>query len=539
LTALLVGFACYLTWPQCLYLATRVASHDDAFFSTWRVAWIAHALRTDPSRLYDANIFYPDRGTLANSDAVILEGALGSPFLWAGASPVVVYNLLLLGGIVASGLGMFLLARHLTGDSLAGLVAAAVFMMVPYRVEHFEHLELQWTCFIPLSFWAIHKAFDESSFVHGLLAGALVWLQLIACVYYGIFLGFVVFVLSLLLLIPTRNSNRPFTALLGVMAGGLVAVLLALVSLRPYLDNVSRLGMRPTTEIVAFSAVFRSYLSAPVENWLWGWTSPMFHGDELHLFPGVIATLLALAGLALAPRRTAVVYGIILLLGVELSLGLNGRLYSFLLHYVSPLQGLRAPARASIFAFAALAVLAGFGTRALRQKRPEGRPLMMASVAVIAALCIEFGSAPMRLQPAPRTPPLYRFLKQLPPGVVAEFPIPRRFGWSAYDTLYMFSSISHWYPLVNGYSGFIPEHYRQTISLLSGFPDGASLKRLREIGARYVIVHQHGYQPEEYNAIIFRLRARRDVVPFGRYQDVEGGQAELFELAPHPGSDPG
>jgi hypothetical protein len=84
LTALLVSFACFLTWPQCLYLATRVASHDDGFFSPWRVAWIAHALRTDPSRLYDANIFYPDRGTLANSDAVILEGALGSPFLWAG-----------------------------------------------------------------------------------------------------------------------------------------------------------------------------------------------------------------------------------------------------------------------------------------------------------------------------------------------------------------------------------------------------------------------------------------------------------------------
>jgi len=533
-----MGFTCYLTWPQCLYLATRVASHDDAFFSTWRVAWIAHALRTDPSRLYDANIFYPDRGTLANSDAVILEGGLGSPFLWAGASPVVVYNLLLLGGIVASGLGMFLLVRYLTGDSMAGLVAAAVFMMVPYRVEHFEHLELQWTCFIPLSFWAIHKACDESSFAHGLLAGAFVWLQLIACVYYGIFLGFVIFVLSVLLLIPTRNSNRSFNALLGLMAGGLVAVLLALMSLRPYLDNVSRLGMRPTEEIVAFSAVFSSYLSAPIENWLWGWTSPMFHGDELHLFPGVIATLLALAGLALAPRRTAIVYGIVLLLGVELSLGLNGRLYSFLLHYVSPLQGLRAPARASIFAFAALAVLAGFGMRALRQKQPEGRPLMMASVAVIAALCIEFGSAPMRLQPAPRTPPLYRFLTQLPPGVVAEFPIPRRFGWAAYDTLYMFSSISHWYPLVNGYSGFIPEHYRQTISLVSGFPDGASLKRLREIGTRYVIVHQHGYKPEEYNAIIFRLRARRDVVPFGRYQDVEGGYAELFELAPHPGSDP-
>src|SRR5512139_916615 len=101
-TVVLMSLACYLTWPQCLYLATRVASHDDGFFGVWRMAWIAHALRTDLSRLYDANIFYPDRGTLANSDAVILQGALASPLLWAGASPVVVYNLLVLGGIVAS-----------------------------------------------------------------------------------------------------------------------------------------------------------------------------------------------------------------------------------------------------------------------------------------------------------------------------------------------------------------------------------------------------------------------------------------------------
>ena len=532
-----MSFVCFLTWPQCLYLATRVASHDDGFFGAWRVAWIAHALRTDPSQLYDANIFYPDRGTLANSDAVILEGALGSPLLWAGASPVVVYNLLVLGGIVASGLGMFLLARHLTGDSLAGFVAAAVFMMVPYRVEHFEHLELQWTCFIPLSFWAIHKAIDESSVVHALLAGVFVWLQLIACVYYGVFLGAVIFVLSGLLLIAARNSNRPVKPLIGLMAGGLVAVLLAIVSLRPYFANASRLGTRSLTDIGAHSAFFSSYLSAPAENWLWGWTSPMFSGDELHLFPGIIASLLALVGLAFAPRRTSIIYGIILLLGVELSLGLNGRLYPFLLEHVSPLQGLRAPARASIFAFAALAVLAGFGMRAIRQKQLEGRQLMTASL-VVGALCIEFGSAPMRLQPAPRTPPLYRFLAQLPQGAVAEFPMPPPFSAFAYNTLYMFNSIAHWYPLVNGYSGFIPEHYQQTMTMMSGFPDSSSLKRLREIGARYVIVHSHGYEPEEYDAIIMRLRRRHDVVPFGRYQDVEGGHAELFELAPHSRLDP-
>src|SRR5262249_24366629 len=101
-----------LAWPQALHMRDAVANHDDPYFSAWRLAWIAHALRVDPSRLFDANIFYPEPRTLAYSDATLLEGALAAPFLWAGLSPVLIYNLLLLGAIAASGLGMFVLVRH-------------------------------------------------------------------------------------------------------------------------------------------------------------------------------------------------------------------------------------------------------------------------------------------------------------------------------------------------------------------------------------------------------------------------------------------
>jgi hypothetical protein len=529
LILIFVVLACYLTWPQCVFLTTRIAAHDDGLFSPWRLAWIAHALRTDPSRLYDANIFYPDRGTLANSDAVILQGALGSPLLWAGASPVTAYNLLLLGGIVASGIAMFVLARHLTGDDRAALVAAVIFMMVPYRVEHFEHLELQWACFIPLTFWMVHRAFQESSFRHGVLAGVCVWFQLIACVYYGVFLGLMLLPLTTVLLV-TAKPNRPIRILAGLLAGGLVAAGLALVSMRPYLENVSRVGMRAPAEVSIHSAVFRSYLSAPVENWLWGWTSPMFHGDELHLFPGLIAILLALVGLAVAPRRTALVYALVVTLGVELSLGLNGWLYPWLLDRLPALQGLRATARASIFAFTALAVLAAFGVRWLLEKWPVQHRMIARVAVVLAALSIEYGSAPMNLLAAPSPAPVYQLLQQLPKGALAEFPMPRRLQGSAYDPLYMFSSTSHWFPLVNGYSGFIPEQYQKTLDLMSSFPDDTAIARLRKVGTRYVIVHEHGYSREDHLAIISKLRARRDVVPFGRYRDVHGLYAELFEL---------
>ena len=55
--AVVAALTFFLTWPQGLYLGTKVAAHNDPYFSTWRLAWIAHALRVDPHHLYDTNIF--------------------------------------------------------------------------------------------------------------------------------------------------------------------------------------------------------------------------------------------------------------------------------------------------------------------------------------------------------------------------------------------------------------------------------------------------------------------------------------------------
>ena len=125
------------------------------------------------------------RRARAAAPGLLVGAVVAAPLLWAHAPIVLVYNLLLLGGIAASGIAMFALARRLTGHAGAALVSAAVFTMAPYRLEHFMHLELQWTMWMPLAFWAVHRAFDERPLKWGILAGLFVWLQVISCVYYG------------------------------------------------------------------------------------------------------------------------------------------------------------------------------------------------------------------------------------------------------------------------------------------------------------------------------------------------------------------
>ena len=203
--AFLSALTIIITWPQALHLSSR-AGHDDPLFSIWRCRGCPRACTT--GHLFDANIFYPHVHTLAYSDAMLFEGLVAAPLLWAGVNPILVYNLMFFAAIISSGAGMFVLVRYLTGDIRAALVSAAVFTLAPYRIEHFIHLELQWTVWMPLTLWALHRTLDEGTLELGALTGLFLWLQVISCVYYGAFLGVIVSALAVLLMASRPDQAR-------------------------------------------------------------------------------------------------------------------------------------------------------------------------------------------------------------------------------------------------------------------------------------------------------------------------------------------
>ena len=522
--ALLVALTVLLTWPQALHLGTKVAAHDDPLFSIWRLAWVEHALSAAPRTLFDANIFHPHLRTLAYSDAMLLEAMLAAPWLWADVNPVLVYNVLLLAGMVLSGLGMFVLARHLTGDLDAALVSAVVFTLVPYRIEHFMHLELQWTVWMPLALWATHRAFEDGSVRFGLLTGLLLWLQVISCVYYGAYLGVIVAALAILLMLAQPRLARRAIVPLGL--GAIVAAVLTLPYAMPYIETTRLLGPRNPGEVANFSAQLDSFFLTPQQNWLWGWTAFKFGGNELHLFPGVAAIGLAILALALRPRRQVWIYLALAALAATFSLGSNGTLYRWLHEYVWVFRGFRAPARFAILACCALAVLAGFGFQALQRVaavRPVRRVLL---ATVLVAIGVECGSAPMILADVPKgVPDIYKFLRTVDQAAIVEFPMVD------YDLtpLFMYGSTFHWHRLVNGYSGYEPPDYRETRERMRHFPDDASIARLNELGVRYVLVHQAYYKAEDFADVMDRVLRRPELVPTGHYRDWKA-DTQIFEL---------
>ena len=526
ITVLFVLLTAVMTWPQAIVLKTHALDHQDVFFNLWRLRWVAHALSTSPANLFNANIFHPEPGVLAYSDAMLVQGVLAAPILWAGVPPVLVHNLFLLGAIVASAVGAYVLARHITGSAAGGVMAGVIFAFAPYRFEHYMHMELQWTLWMPWALWALQRTLESGSLRFGLLTGLFAALQMASSVYYGVFLFMAIAAVGGTQLITLRRQHlaRVVRALL---LGGALAASVSWVYSLPYSAAAARVGTRSTHDVKRFSARPRDYLVTTPTNILHG--SPDAGAPERRLSPGILPPLLALIGLLLIPpTATAVAYLIGLVVAFEVSLGAYGQLYPALFEHIGVIRGLRAPARASALFLLFLGVLAAYGIAALTRTTPERIRRALAAV-LCGLVLLEYRVSPIPLVPYPNdAPPLYELLARRPPGIVVEFPVPRPGAPPYYDPRYAYMSTFHWMPLLNGYSGFYPPSYLRRLGRLADFPDDASVASLRRENVKYVIVHEEGYLPGERARIVERL-LRLGAIPLSDLND-GWGVGTLLEM---------
>jgi len=509
-----------MTWPQAAHLVAGGRQHQDVYFNLWRLRWIAHALSTAPGKLFDGNIFYPEPRTLTLSDAMPVEGLFGAPWLWAGLPPVLVHNLLLLGAIWGSGLAMFVFVRRLTGCFAAGVLAGIVFAFVPYRFEHYMHLELQWTMWTPLAFWALHRTLESGAIRDGVATGAFVALQMLSSIYYGIFLAtLLTIVAGLLLIADLRRAKRPLAAL---ATGGLVAVVVCGAYSIPYLETKAATGGRGPEELVRFSARPSRYLVATPDNVLWGRAFAGRGRMERRLFLGATPVFLAMIGLLLVrPDRIALAYLIAAVVAFEMSLGLSGYVYPLLYEHVPVFQGLRALARLGIFVAFFVATLAARGYVAITAGwRPLPRRLLAGVLAL--GLLAEYRIRPMELIAYPnQAPPVYAWLAGQPQGVVLELPMSPE-GTPGSEPLYTYMSTFHWQPIVNGYSGVYPQSYIDRLDAMRTFPSDRAIARLRRDNVRYVVLHLVDYDARIRDEIVASARSRYGLPELVRLADGRG-----------------
>jgi len=223
-------------------------------------------------------------------------------------------------------------------------------------------------------------------------------------------------------------------------------------------------------------------------------------------------------------------------------------LYWWLYRYVPGFDGLRVPARMGMLVALFLAVLGGYGARAVERAlhgAPGPRRRLNRATAALGALSVLFlieaspapitlngtwpvfdlEPVPVRLVPEGGPPPIYRAVRELPPrAAIAEFP----FGDEQYELRYMLFSAAHGRPLLNGYSGGFPRSYAVNQAGLRrplDHPDTA-WRVLAASGATHAIVHEGVFTAGD------GARVSAWLVSHGAREVAAFGEDRLFELPP-------
>jgi hypothetical protein len=563
---LFVVVACFtvatlvLTLPLMVHPARTLPSDlIDTLLNTWIVGWDADRLRHGLSGVWDAPIFYPYHDALAFSENLFGVAFIVAPVYWVTQNPVLTYNTAFVFSFVLAGAGMYLLIRTLTQSQVAAAVGGAVYAFCPFRMMEMSHIQLLATGWIPIALFALHQYFFTRSRRWLVVFAAAYYLQALSNSYAAYFLA-----LPVLIVfadgVATHRDHRWRRVLEILIAGLVIAAALVPVAAVYYRVRATYGQVRSLGEIVERSADVRSYLVAGPSIGVWRFLpKPPPFEPEKELFPGFAA--IALGGLAVWRwrRRSAGaghwvrLYGLIAFAGFAVSLGPHVRVwghlltmhgpYAWLLWIVPGMDGMRVAARFALIFVLGLSVVVGCGAMCLLSLvKPAFRPLTLA--VCFAAIVADSWSIPFPVQPysgrgRPEDRAVAEWLRERPAGAVLHVPIK---GINFQELNYQYATLFHRNPVINGFSGYnmpVVEFLRSPTSPLydyGRFP--ATVRMLRSLGVRYVMVHRGDYNltsrwAGEIDRTIGGLRDSGQVE----------GEAELlgvraFQLEPWSGTPP-
>jgi hypothetical protein len=531
--------------PLPLHMSSLIYSPEngDGQFSIWNVAWVARSLLFDPRHLFDANIFYPHRWTLAYSEMNLAAGAIGAVAYLGTRSAYAAHNFALVCSFILSGTVMYYLCRDISGDRRASAPSAVAFAFCPYLFGHLPHIQLLMTAGIPLSLLAFHRLLLDPRPARGVWLGLAMTAQAYGCGYYSVFILLVIGFAVVFMALRGRARDVRYWKAIAVAAAVAVIASAPLIASSVFLQ---RSGFERTLEgSRQHSADWRAYLASgsQLHAWLLAYLG---HWNEL-LFPGFLSVIFGVVGVLVGwraggRRREAVLlYGILGVAAAWASFGPVAGLYSVLYRLIPTFSLLRAPSRFGLVVSFALAVLASIGIASLLERldavdakrRAALQPTLhlpsLISVLIISAAIAE-AMIPLKFDPALQPHSAYRLLATLPYGPVVELPIySRRAAFRR--ARYMLDSTVHWKPLVDAYSDHIPPEFDDRAELLADFPSGPAFADLKRDKVRYAVIHLSAYEGQMRKDLESRIHE------FSPYLRRLAGDSNLmlFEIVRYPG----
>jgi hypothetical protein len=465
--ALFVVLAVAMTWPLARTLDRAVAYPGDPYINTWILDWDWYATFHQPLSLFDANIFYPSRYSLAFSENLFGIALLLFPFRAAGLSPIAAHNVAILGGFAFSGFAAYLLGRFIAGSGLAGVVAGIFYAFVPFRFSHLSHVQHVWGGTLPLMLVALLYYARKPTWPRAALFGA-AFLFNGLCNIHDLFFGSVAIAFTVLIVRPRLGPLVACTA---------IAALLMTPFLYPYLAVSKMYGMeRSWDETMSYSARPSDWLVSNFHNRVYTPLRNATVDPERWLYPGVLSLILASIALAGRRRNELAVPLLWIVLGFLGSLGLHAFFHRFLFTYAPGFRAIRVPARWAVITYVGLSMLIALATAMLARRRAWAVGL------IAAAFVLELRAAPIRWYMAStQIPQVDRWVAKNRPRAIVELPFYGEYGA-------VFRATAHHRPIVNGASGFAPPQYLRVEELIAQWSDQL-IPELKRMGVSHLIVH--------------------------------------------------
>src|SRR3954453_2488833 len=502
--------------------ATVAGNLGDPLYFAWQLAWVAHAVTTDPGSLWTTNAFSRAPDNLAYTDTIL--GYLPVDLLTGAAdggqgAALAALNIAGFAAAVLALCGGYALARALGAGPAGSLVAAAGFGLAPWRVEQVIHLNVVSTGGIAFALallcfghgWSLRDGWQPDRLRPWAVAAgwAVACWQITVGFATGIAFGYVLGGICLLWAAGWLRAGRPRlprALLVADGAGALAFGVVTLLLVRPYLRVLAvNPGARRSEAMLGLFSPPPSGLNlTSATAWFWGDRqaadrAKLFWPPEMIVSPGHVLAVLAVLGLVVSvwPLRRRLLLGLATLVATLLTLGTQapgGGEWGYLLlyRYLPGWDALRTPGRLVLWVTMGLALLAaGFVGRLaellLRHAAdPELRPIgglrAAAGVLVLAVptllVAADDWGGPLHW-PVARAPLAVRAVPApvmfLPTDLVGDYHL-------------MLWSTDGWPTLANGSSGFDPPWQARLREAVKGFPDARSVAALRARGVRTVVL---------------------------------------------------
>jgi hypothetical protein len=293
------GLTMIMTWPWILHLRDAVADKGDPYMIAWTLWWDFHQTFHNPLHLFDANVFYPYRYTLAFSENDYGIAMLFFPLFALGLKPLTVNAIATFFGFVFSGYGCFRLTRTLTGDAKAAWLAGIIFAFIPYRFHVLSHLHYLFAGWLPTVCEALILFARQTTWKRATWLGVAFLMNALSCVSWfimalvplGLTLSFLLFV------------NKDLVRSRAFWLRGTAAMTGALLLFSPFLITYYRVSVLyglhwQPWEFAYNSALPIHWLRSDSRNKLWHNLGAWMTRGQM-LFPGLLAPLFALAALRL------------------------------------------------------------------------------------------------------------------------------------------------------------------------------------------------------------------------------------------------